>query len=147
VAREQPLTERLALIGHLAVQTAHKRNLDNAERSVLGGANALRAYGEMSTLADRSALGSIELRHRVSFGSVPFSSSVFFDIGHGRADRVANSAPAMTVRARLLGIGAEATLPAEITLRVAATRQTVDPPPANATRWVSRGWVELVKGF
>ena len=147
LAREQPLGQQFALIGRLALQNSLKRNLDNAERSVLGGANALRPYGELATLADRSALGTIELRHRTALGSVPLATSLFFDIGHGRGDRYGAAAADPAVRARLIGVGTEAALPGALTLRLAATRQTVTPPPANSARWVSRGWVEVVKGF
>ena len=147
LTREQPLGERFALIGRVALQNPLKRNLDNAERSVLGGANALRPYGELATLADRSALGAIELRHRTALGGVPLATSLFFDIGHGRGDRYGTAAADPAVRARLIGVCTEAALPAAFTVRLAATRQTVTPPPTNGERWVSRGWLEVVKGF
>ena len=146
VAHERPVSDRLALLARLVWQYALHRNLDSAERSVLGGAGALRPYGELSTQADQAVQVSLEARYRLSMGSVPVTASAFVDLGNGRADLT--PAPGDNgIRSRLVGLGAEAQLPGELTLRVAATRQNVDPAPVGAPAWATRGWVELVKAF
>ena len=50
-SHEQPLSDRWSLLGRLALQAANK-NLDAAERVLIGGANALRPFGDRPASAD-----------------------------------------------------------------------------------------------
>jgi len=76
VARQQRLSERLSLYGHLQTQKANA-NLDSSEGLSLGGATGVRAYPSGESSGDEGWLVQLELR--ASFGAV--SPYVFYDQG------------------------------------------------------------------
>ena len=147
LAREQPFAAQWSVYGRLAVQAALHRNLDSAERAVLGGAGGLRAYGELASQADSAEQATLELRWRAPSDIEPLSLAAFVDLGHGRIDRVDTPGLDNSLRSTLFGLSAEAALPYALTLRVAATRQRMRPALLGNEGWVSRGWLELVKAF
>lgn len=148
LAHQQPLTERLSLLGRLLLQAASK-NLDAAERVVIGGANALRPFGDRPVSADEAALFGLDLRYRIPTTLVPaFAVGAFADYAIGRASRnPAPDAASNRLRGATLGLSADATLPYDTTLRLAVSRQYADPRDDGRKSWIWRGWIELIKTF
>jgi hemolysin activation/secretion protein len=148
LAHEQPLTERLGLLARVLLQTASK-NLDAAERVVIGGANALRPFGDRPTSADEAALFGLDLRYRIPTTLLPaLSVGLFADYAVGHASRRADRATGGNlVRGATLGIGAEALLPYDTTLRISLSRQHAEPRDIGSRSWSGRGWIELIKSF
>lgn len=145
--RVQPLATDWLLQSRLSVQTAVNRNLDPAEQSVLGGANAVRPYGELSTAVDESAQLSLDLRHRVRNAPIPLSFSLFADLAEGRLDGFPNpGTDGNRVHATLVGVGVQALLPSDITARWALTAQRVTPQ-FRSRGDTYHGWVEFIKSF
>lgn len=81
VARQQRLSERVSLYGHLQAQKANA-NLDSSEGLSLGGATGVRAYPSGESSGDEGWLMQFELR--ASFDAV--SPYVFYDQGKIRVD-------------------------------------------------------------
>ena len=148
LAHEQALTERLSLLGRLLLQTASK-NLDAAERVVIGGANALRPFGDRPVSADEAALVGLDLRYRIPTTLLPgLVVGAFADYAVGHASRKPDpTAGSNLVRGATLGIGAETALPYDTTLRLAVSRQYALPREIGSSSWTGRGWVELIKAF
>lgn len=148
IAHEQPLTERLSAQGRLLLQSASK-NLDAAERVIIGGANALRPFGDRPASADEAALFGLDLRYRIPTALLPgLSVGLFGDYGVGHASRRADSAAGSNlVRGATVGISSQAALPYDTTLRVALSRQYADPRDIGSRSWSGRGWIELIKSF
>jgi hemolysin activation/secretion protein len=81
VARQQRLSDRVSLYGHLQAQKANA-NLDSSEGLSLGGATGVRAYPSGESSGDEGWLMQFELR--ASFDAV--SPYVFYDQGKIRVD-------------------------------------------------------------
>ncbi len=148
LAHEQPLTERLSLQGRMQLQAASK-NLDAAERVIIGGANDLRPFGDRPSSADEAALFALDLRYRIPTTLLPaLTVGAFADYAVGHASRRADPViGGNLVRGATLGIGAEAALPWDTTLRVWLSRQHAEPREIGSRSWSGRGWAELIKVF
>lgn len=148
LAHEEPLTQRLSLQGRMLLQTASK-NLDAAERVIIGGANALRPFGDRPTSADEAALFGLDLRYRIPAAPLPaLTVGMFADFAVGHASRRADPvAGGNLVRGATLGICADALLPYDTTLRVSLSSQHAEPRDSGSRSWGGRGWIELIKSF
>jgi hemolysin activation/secretion protein len=146
-SHEQALSADVSLRLRLAAQAASK-NLDAANRVVLGGANSLRPYGDRATSADEAVLVGLTVRWRVPNTALPGLATVAFaDYGRGRASRKPDPlAGDNRIQAATLGLGAEMPLPQQMNLRLSVARQKVSPG-TDTTPWTNRGWMEWITSF
>ncbi|MDO8651220.1 MAG: ShlB/FhaC/HecB family hemolysin secretion/activation protein [Undibacterium sp.] len=81
LARQQVITDTVALYAALSGQEANGKNLDSSEKFYLGGANGVRAYPASEGGGSSGALTSLELRGRLPKG---FVLTGFYDYGDVR---------------------------------------------------------------
>lgn len=151
-SRVQPISARLNLNLHAEYQGSNK-NLDIAEKMVIGGINRWRAFADLPTSADRGWVAGMELRanygQELALANFLHANSlspyVFYDAGRGNINHVALSDD-NHVRSSHAGIGVDAAIGERWYLGLTWSQQKRDVDGSGTER-ERRAWGQIQVTF
>lgn len=148
--RQQRLTNTLSLHGSLSAQHATK-NLDQSEKMVLGGMDAVRAYPQGEAFGDEGYLASLEVRLLLAglSGRIPGQAHLlgFVDAGHITVDKDPWFAGDNQRTLSGAGIGATWGEPGNFALRAYYAVKLGNEDAISAPDKSGRFWIQAVKYF